>query len=164
METMQWTKRMVAAGFKQLSIVEGIRYPIFFFLVLLSAFIGFIFIASYLSKKEGHFLAMKESFYAKKWLVISVASVNCFLAVLDLIFPVGVLSTAFFGDLLMWVFAIGGSIILVVDCFVVSKNSDSDNEEASGLKGLVKNYTWLYGFMLLGVSLLHLVFGVFPVI
>lgn len=164
METAQWTKKMVVAGFKQLSIVEGIRYPIFFFLVLLSAFIGIVFVAQYLSKKNSYLLAMKESFYSKKWLVISVASINGFLAILDLIFPVGVLSTAFFGDLLMWLFALGGSVLLIIDCFTLSKANEDSQSSSSGIYSFVQNYLWLYGFMFLGVTLLHLVFGVFPVI
>lgn len=157
MGDLVFSKKILAQGISQLGLIEGIRYPLYLFLILLSGLIGLIFVSRFLANKVRFFAKLelvKNSLYQKRWLVFVLAGLNLLVAFLAMIFPAGILSIAFFGDLLPALVGMAASLFLVIDLLFSGQSTQKENKMAQ----FVSRFSAIIGCVILVVMLLHFIF------
>lgn len=152
-----FTKKTLAEGIDQLGLVEGIRYPLFFFLILFSCLIGFLFISQFLAKKIVFFAEIqkiKNLLYQKKWPIFLLAGINALVAILVFFFPAGVTEMVFLGDFLPCMVSLTASVFLTADQLFFK---EEDRAGSNPFAQFLSNFAAVIGFAIWGVMLIHFI-------
>lgn len=161
---VEWSMKLLKTGFKELSVVEWIRYPLFTLWIVLLAVMGSLLVADFLASKKSFFnplVAIKNKIYSTLWASLVLGIVTLAVSFLLFWFPAGALS-GFFGDLLPAVVGLLVGIYFFIDIYVFSRKKTSEGEDAlppSKWVHFLVNAKTMFGFGVLGFVVLHFFFA-----